>query len=934
MQQAAKHFIRSASLIAILALLSTIPAIAQDVDDNQSCIECHGESDITGEIDGREVSTYVDSAKFENSIHGEFACIDCHDDIEELPHEFELKKVDCATCHDDQLEIFAKSIHGVASLERKDALAPKCFTCHGKHDVLPPSDPDSKTYIFNIPSTCGMCHKEGTPMTETHDLPEHNVVSNYSMSIHGEGLLRRGLTVTAVCTSCHGSHNILPHQDPNSKINIANLASTCMTCHGQIERVHEKVIEGRLWEREPGKLPVCIECHQPHLIRREYYDEGPRISDETCMTCHKDEQLHMEKNGETVNLFVDRDPLGGSIHSKLACVSCHFDVHPENTPVCKDSKPVDCSACHDDVAQKHLKSKHGQLELLNDPDSPSCVFCHGDHGILPKTDSKSKTFSRNVPALCSQCHADGQPAALRNTTITNIEQNYTMSIHGKGLMQSGLTVTAMCTDCHSSHMELPANDPESSVNPKNVSQTCGKCHLGVLETFEQSIHSASVNPTDKPLPTCINCHQSHKAQRVDDPTFRTQIIQQCGQCHKDLTESYFETYHGKVSKLGDTVAARCNDCHGSHSIFPSSDPRSSLHFNNIIDTCKQCHPGSHRKFTGFLTHATHHDKDNYPTLYYSFMFMTALLVGTLGFFGVHTLLWFIRSLIHHLKHGTPIIKYGADQRFVRRFRPIQSILHLMVIVSFLSLAATGMTLKFPDVAFFGWLSASLGGPYWTGTIHRCAAIITFTYFGAHLIMIARMFMSGRMTLKGLFTADNSMVPNLQDLYDFGANLKWFVGLRPRPTFGRWTYWEKFDYFAVFWGVAIIGTTGLILWFPVMATRILPGWFINVATIIHSDEALLASAFIFTIHFFNTHFRPGVFPMDPVIFTGRIPIEHFKEERKREYDQMVEEGVLDQYLVGPPPRWLVIGSWVFGLSFLMIGLTLVGAIIYGMLFVYM
>ena len=100
------------------------------------------------------------------------------------------------------------------------------------------------------------------------------------------------------------------------------------------------------------------------------------------------------------------------------------------------------------------------------------------------------------------------------------------------------------------------------------------------------------------------------------------------------------------------------------------------------------------------------------------------------------------------------------------------------------------------------------------------------------------------------------------------------------AYGRCTYWEKFDYFAVFWGMFIIGSTGLFLWFPEFFTIVLPGWFVNVATIIHSDEALLAVAFIFTIHFFNTHFRPDKFPMDPVIFTGRVPLEELKRDKPR------------------------------------------------------
>ena len=105
---------------------------------------------------------------------------------------------------------------------------------------------------------------------------------------------------------------------------------------------------------------------------------------------------------------------------------------------------------------------------------------------------------------------------------------------------------------------------------------------------------------------------------------------------------------------------------------------------------------------------------------------------------------------------------------------------------------------------------------------------------------------------------------------------------PRPEFGRWTYWEKFDYFAVFWGMVVIGSTGFTLWFPEFFTLLFPGWMLNVATIIHSDEALLATGFIFTVHFFNTHLRPEKFPMDLVIFTGRMPVEELRMDKPAEY----------------------------------------------------
>ena len=150
-------------------------------------------------------------------------------------------------------------------------------------------------------------------------------------------------------------------------------------------------------------------------------------------------------------------------------------------------------------------------------------------------------------------------------------------------------------------------------------------------------------------------------------------------------------------------------------------------------------------------------------------------------------------------------------------------------------------------------------------------------------------------------------------------------------YGRWTYWEKFDYMAVFWGVAVIGFSGLVLWFPVFFTKFFPGWIINVSQIIHSDEALLAVGFIFTIHFFNTHFRPEAFPMDTVIFTGHISLEHFKHERPREYQELKESGELDKYLVEKEyPKEMMRTVRFFGFLFLSIGVILIGFILYSFL----
>jgi cytochrome b subunit of formate dehydrogenase len=178
-----------------------------------------------------------------------------------------------------------------------------------------------------------------------------------------------------------------------------------------------------------------------------------------------------------------------------------------------------------------------------------------------------------------------------------------------------------------------------------------------------------------------------------------------------------------------------------------------------------------------------------------------------------------------------------------------------------------------------------------------------------------------------------MMFSLTDLKEIGQSMMWFLGRGKRPEYGRWTYWEKFDYFAVFWGVAVIGMTGLLLWFPTLFTHVMPGWLLNVATIVHSDEALLAVGFIFTVHFFNTHFRPEKFPMDTVIFTGTIPLEEFKKDRPREYEDLVARGELESRLV-PAPAPAMVKRWrIFGFAALTLGILMVVLILYAAIWGY-
>jgi cytochrome b subunit of formate dehydrogenase len=275
---------------------------------------------------------------------------------------------------------------------------------------------------------------------------------------------------------------------------------------------------------------------------------------------------------------------------------------------------------------------------------------------------------------------------------------------------------------------------------------------------------------------------------------------------------------------------------------------------------------------------------------------------------------------------------GAELQY-QRFSRLNRLLHVIMIISFMSLALTGMTLKF---SYTGWavtLSRLLGGFETAGYIHRMAAVLMVGVFSAHVVDLFRRKSREFGSWKALLFGPDTMLPTRKDLRDLIESVKWFVGKGERPSYGRWTYWEKFDYFAVFWGVFVIGSTGLMLWFPELFTYIVPGWVINVATIIHSDEALLAVGFIFTVHFFNTHLRPEKFPMDLVIFTGRMPVADLREDKPLEYEEHVRKGTLAKSLVEPYPPIVIRAIKTFAWVALWVGFGIIVWIIYAMIFAY-
>jgi cytochrome b subunit of formate dehydrogenase len=602
------------------------------------------------------------------------------------------------------------------------------------------------------------------------------------------------------------------------------------------------------------------------------------------------------------------------VHGGLACTDCHSAANAEEVPhpdaVAEEIQGgLACATCHD-AGEALDQSIHAGIA--------GCADCHGEaHGILPSSEVKSPTSPWGEVQTCAQCHEDD--------TI----QRFVQSVHGRALMVSGLVSAPSCNDCHGSHGIVPVGDSESPVSWQNGPETCGTCHVFILdEWLTRSAHGTFWQQGREDAPACITCHNGHATRNPQSVEARLELPLTCSRCHADAFHTYRDSFHGKVNDLGFFDSATCSDCHTPHENLPASDPRASVHPDNLQATCATCHPGISPAFVSFDPHLDPTDPEDSRAIYYVWLFMTGLLIAVFAFFAVHATLWLQRAVVARRRGGLSAVGHAAEGPHVRRFSSVQMGVHVVVIVTFLVLAATGLPLRFH---FAGWAQTvvdAFGGVRSTRFLHRFAAILTFGYFAFHIgHLIVRSLVRRE---KGMLWGWKSMVPRGKDFRDLWDNFRYFLYLRPRPAFDRWTYWEKFDYFAVFWGVAIIGLSGLMLWLPDFFTRFLPGWVINAASVIHGDEALLATGFIFIFHFFHTHLRPESFPLDPVIFTGSMPLARFQEERPLEYQRLVDEGRLEEKLVPPPTRARLLAAHVFGFTAVLLGLLLAYGILWGVL----
>lgn len=282
-------------------------------------------------------SIAVDGKAFGDSIHGSLKCNDCHADIKEYPHPDKLAKVECKKCHADESSALAGSVHA-------DSKDHPCTSCHGDaHKIYPKSDNRSAVYPLNVPNTCGHCHSN-QGMAQKHGLP--SVYPKYVDSIHGFALSKEGLLVAANCQSCHGSHHILSHKDPQSPTYKANIPNTCGSCHAKINDDYMGGSHGKAVAAGNLKAPVCTDCHTAHEI-----------------------------------------------------------LQPTESTFRMQSTPI-CGSCHSEKLSTYRDTFHSQLGSLGGyVETARCWDCHGAHQILPASDPRSPIHKANLVKTCGVCHA-------------------------------------------------------------------------------------------------------------------------------------------------------------------------------------------------------------------------------------------------------------------------------------------------------------------------------------------------------------------------------------------------------------------------------------------------------------------------------------------------------------------------------------------------
>ena len=593
------------------------------------------------------------------------------------------------------------------------------------------------------------------------------------------------------------------------------------------------------------------------------------VPDEDCLSCHSEPEEVGEENVVTVEDF------SGGPHiedNEVFCISCHaaaedhmFDPGPLESASCEE--------CHDDVVSDAGSSVHSTRRFKTG--QPDCYSCHGaGHAIRYSDDEESPAGRLNQVSTCGACH-EGE-----------VLDNFMKSVHGQRLA-AGEADGPTCSICHGAH-DIQVADIERNTDFEiDVLMRCGGCHEQEFAVYKESIHGAALLEMGVyESASCASCHSSHQILPPTDPestVFPTTIIRDCEACHadaklirrfglpSDVVRTYRESYHGRATGFGDTQVANCASCHDHHAIFQVGDLRSSVHPANLTKTCGECHPGANENFIAGKVHVAIEEEDNYLAWLIA-NFYTWLIILLVGGMLIHNGLDFVRKMIIRSRQH-------KSEPHVIRMTGLERFLHAMLGISFILLAYTGFALLYPDawwVAPLNWISAS---DEFRANLHRiCGVVLTFV--AIHHLWFLFFHRRGREQRR-------QFMPRLRDFRDFKDNILFYFGRRAqRPRFGRFSYMEKVEYWALVWGTAVMVVTGFILWFEDIAMLFMPRWLWEVFAVVHLYEAILAVLAIVVWHFYYVMFNPDEAPLALTFLTGRMTYKELSKVHPQEFEDIV------------------------------------------------
>jgi cytochrome b subunit of formate dehydrogenase len=541
------------------------------------------------------------------------------------------------------------------------------------------------------------------------------------------------------------------------------------------------------------------------------------------------------------------------------------------------------------------------------PDDATCLACHGQKPASAKAGARKGAKAPKAPPFvdaalfaasihggngCASCHADvdlgshpGKPVAPVACAACHDKPTatYEASVHGKA-RKAGDTGAAQCADCHGMHDIIKVTDPVSPVNRDNLGKTCGQCHPDAVKDVGESIHGQAMAAGVREAPSCTDCHSEHQIESLKGASPMKVSAQVCSRCHgsarmnakfdlpTNRVTTFFDSYHGMAAKMGSATAANCASCHGNHLILPSSDPRSSVNKANLVHTCQKCHANASEKFALGTVHEDRNaggDLGGRIDRWVRSAYLL-LIVCVIGGMVVHNLLILRRKALASLR--------DPNRTLVRMSRSAR-IQHGLLVSSFILLVITGFALKYPESGL-SWMMG-YSEPVRRG-LHRFAACVMMAGAVAHLAF-AVFTQEGRR-----FVLD--MLPEPKDLSDVLATFRHY--LLPgalKPQFKRFGYAEKMEYWAVIWGTFLMAFTGLLIWFKLYATEMVPRWVIDVATTVHYYEAILASLAILAWHFYFVLFDPEIYPINWAWLDGKVTPHHYKEEHGLDTETLARYG---------------------------------------------